>query len=130
MSAVLCRGVSCSAVLCRDVPCIDVPWCVVPCRAVPCVLYCSDGTPPCARSEGSVSATQPDCLSVHSPWAADQALSLGLFPYAARLARVTTLSPELKHVLIFIWAKTVIADPTSIREVRCRAVCYALCYML
>ncbi|KAH9602593.1 hypothetical protein KSS87_022000 [Heliosperma pusillum] len=42
------------------------------------------------------------------PWAVDQALSVGIFPYVLKLLQTT--APELRGILIFIWAKILALD--------------------
>ena len=37
------------------------------------------------------------------PWAVDQALSVGIFPYVLKLLQSSV--PELRDVLVFIWTK-------------------------
>ncbi|KAI9140184.1 raptor N-terminal caspase like domain-containing protein [Paraphysoderma sedebokerense] len=43
-------------------------------------------------------------------WAVDQALSVGIFPYVLKLLQ--SPAPELKPVLVFIWARILAVDPT------------------
>ncbi|CAI0423966.1 unnamed protein product [Linum tenue] len=42
------------------------------------------------------------------PWAVDLALSVGIFPYVLKLLQTTT--PELRHILVFIWTKILALD--------------------
>ncbi|KAK4776485.1 hypothetical protein SAY86_005173 [Trapa natans] len=41
-------------------------------------------------------------------WAVDLALSVGIFPYVLKLLQTTT--PELRHILVFIWTKILALD--------------------
>ncbi|KAM2045812.1 hypothetical protein ACFX1T_009964 [Malus domestica] len=42
------------------------------------------------------------------PWAVDLALSVGIFPYVLKLLQ--TMTPELRHILVFIWTKILALD--------------------
>ena len=42
------------------------------------------------------------------PWAVDQALSVGIFPYVLKLLQSSV--PELRNVLVFIWTKIMASD--------------------
>jgi regulator-associated protein of mTOR len=41
-------------------------------------------------------------------WAVNQALSVGIFPYVLKL--LSSPGPELRKVLVFIWAKILVLD--------------------
>ncbi|KAL9611682.1 MAG: hypothetical protein Q9167_003677 [Letrouitia subvulpina] len=43
------------------------------------------------------------------PWAVDMALRIGIFPYVLKLLQ--SAAPELKPVMIFIWARILAVDP-------------------
>lgn len=42
------------------------------------------------------------------PWAVDAALSVGIFPYVLKLLQTT--ASDLRHILVFIWAKLLAVD--------------------
>ncbi|KAI9116038.1 hypothetical protein K1719_012968 [Acacia pycnantha] len=42
------------------------------------------------------------------PWAVELALSVGIFPYVLKLLQTST--PELRHILVFIWTKILALD--------------------
>ncbi|KAF8007708.1 hypothetical protein BT93_K1645 [Corymbia citriodora subsp. variegata] len=42
------------------------------------------------------------------PWAVDLALSVGVFPYVLKMLRIPT--PELQHILVFVWTKILSLD--------------------
>jgi regulator-associated protein of mTOR len=48
------------------------------------------------------------------PWAVDQALSVGIFPYVLKLLQSSAV--ELRDVLVFIWAKILASDSTCHSE--------------
>lgn len=48
------------------------------------------------------------------PWAVNQALSVGIFPYILKLLQSPT--HELRNVLVFIWAKIIALDQSCQRE--------------
>ena len=43
-------------------------------------------------------------------WAADLALSTGIYPYVLKLLQTT--AAELRPILVFIWAKILASDPS------------------
>ena len=48
------------------------------------------------------------------PWAVNQALSVGIFPYVLKLLQ--SQSVELRQILVFIWAKLLALDPSCQAE--------------
>jgi regulator-associated protein of mTOR len=44
------------------------------------------------------------------PWAVNEALSVGIFPYVLKLLQST--ARELRHLLVFVWAKILAVDST------------------
>lgn len=46
----------------------------------------------------------------HGPWAVQLALSIGIFAYVLKLLQST--APELRPVMVFIWARVVAVDPS------------------
>lgn len=55
------------------------------------------------------------------PWAVDQALGVGIFPYVLKLLQTT--SADLRSTLVFIWCKVLALDPScQVRVMRAMTV--------